>query len=507
MTGRIPEKLHEGNESVFGAWDEQAFCQFIQQRLGMEIRDHQLARLRKTVDSACTHFGLSTAGDYLKRLRNGSPSSEEQIFLFSRITVGESYFFRDENQFSYLREEWLPLLLAKKRELGDYSLRIWSAGCSEGQELFSVAMMLKEQLPVAEKWHLHLLGTDVNVEALSAAMRGRYSGWSLRATPVDVISRYFEEARGEYALSSDIRRMAKFTVLNLVEDKFPSILTETSHLDLIICRNVFIYFPSKEVRRVMTKFAASLVPGGVLLVGASDPIETDVAGLILRHDTRTLHFQRPPVDDARPPFRNEPPPPTRSAPEPSPPVPTIPPAAPREPPTKKPAEPQEVLRDIRSLLSDEKWSDVVLAVDDVLAKLGELPMLLEFKAKALANLGDLDAALEACTRSIDLDPLAKHAHFLAALIYSEANQPTLAEASLRRVLFLDRTFLEAHFQLGLLSIRNGHRKAGIKSLRAALDLAEQADPDRPIHDSPGMTNGRLAEILRNEISVYGSGDE
>jgi len=501
------EKPRQSRKTMVGAWDEEAICEFIRSRLGMEIRSHQRAGLRQTIENACNHFGLSSAGEYIRRLQNSSPTSAEREYLVSQVTVGESYFFRDENQFDFLRDTWLPTLLAKKRRLGDFSLRIWSAGCSGGQELFSLAILLDEQLDADENWNVHLLGTDINVDVLNAAVSGHYSSWSLRATAAALAAKYFEEDNDTFVLRADIRRLAKFNYLNLVDDNFPSILSGTNNLDLIICRNVFIYLPISVVRQIMARFSNCMAPGGSLLVGASDPIINDVEGLVVRREENIHLFQRSKLDEAERPSKivHKPPPNvilSEAYMEPA----SWTPASETSLATKAADQP-DVPGDVRMLLRDANWSAAVTAADDAMAIQGEMPIMLEFKAKALANLGNIDSALESCLRSVEMDPLATHAHFLAALIYIEQKNQELAEAALRRVLFLDRSFLEAHYQLGLLNIRAGRQKAGIKNLQAALALSEKGDADRPVHDAPGMTFGRLTNILRNEINIHGTGIE
>jgi chemotaxis protein methyltransferase CheR len=174
---------------------EEVFSRFIEQRLGMEIRDHQRPRLRTAIEKACQKYSFPTFDAFLSELRDSSTTSAEWEFLVSQVTVGESYFFRDQVQFAFLRDEWLPALLRAKRQRNDFSLRIWSAGCSDGQELYSIAILLDQQLPKTEPWKVSLLGTDVNVEALGTAIKGRYSKWSFRGTPKDVIKRYFKGRR------------------------------------------------------------------------------------------------------------------------------------------------------------------------------------------------------------------------------------------------------------------------------------------------------------------------
>lgn len=254
---------------------EEQLCLLVRERTGIRILDHQMDTLRRTVADGLSRFGHGDAADYLAALRAARASSPEHEHLIAGITVGESYFFRDQAQMAWLREQWLPQLIAQRRAENNLSLRIWSAGSSDGQELYSLAMMLAEQLPDLEHWNLHLLGTDINAEALARALRGRYSEWSLRATPEAARKRHFrQEKQRMWSISAALRGHVHFAYLNLREDSFPSMLSETNALDLILCRNVFIYFDPTIVAEVMRKFHTCLLPGGHLLLGASDLIDS-----------------------------------------------------------------------------------------------------------------------------------------------------------------------------------------------------------------------------------------
>jgi chemotaxis protein methyltransferase CheR len=126
----------------------------------------------------------------------------------------------------------------------------------------------------------------------------------------------------------------------------------------------------------------------------------------------------------------------------------------------------------------------------------------QFRATAVANLGRAREALEACDRSLAADPTDKHTHFIRALVLLELSRLPAAEEAFKRTLYLDRNFVEAHYQLGLLRLRQGQRAAGIKSLRNALSIAEATQPERRLHDAAGMNHGRIAAILRNELSMH-----
>jgi len=500
--------------AVLPPFCEERLCALVRERTGIRILDHQLETLRRTILEACQRFGHAGCDTYLDVLKNTPGNAPEHEHLIAGITVGESYFFRDQSQMDYLRRVWLPETIRRRRQAGDLRLRIWSAGCSDGQELYSIIIMLHELIPDIAQWNLHLLGTDINVTALTRAVRGRYSSWSFRATPEITREQYFKPDSGQHWLVSPyLRRLAKFSYLNLREDSFPSILSETSAIDLILCRNVFIYFDPDIVGQVMRKFHASLAPEGHLLLGVSDLLDSaTLDGFDLHTLGNTFYLarherQRHAPETAQPDapadggagefptgFSAELPAELSSRRA------TDSPAARSHPPARAPA--QNLYTSLIRLLGCESWHEALAEVEQRRRSGDDSATIWQFRAKILANLGRARDALEACEHSLERDATDKHSHFIRALILAELNRLPAAEESLRRTLYLDRNFVEAHYQIGMLQLRRGQRATGVKSLRNALTIAERELPERRLHDAAGMSHARIAAILRNELNMY-----
>jgi chemotaxis protein methyltransferase CheR len=180
---------------------------------------------------------------------------------------------RDPAQIAALRETILPDLL--DRHAADRRLRVWSAGCSTGEEPYTLAILLSE-MGVTSAWDLLLVGTDVNRESLRLAREARYPAWSFRATPDHVRERYFEAVDNSWRLREPIRRMARFAWMNLGAE---ALMPPSADLDLAICRNVTIYFDEAATQRLYGALVRALAPGGWLMLGPSDPIPVDRAGL------------------------------------------------------------------------------------------------------------------------------------------------------------------------------------------------------------------------------------
>ncbi|PIW50534.1 MAG: chemotaxis protein CheR [Zetaproteobacteria bacterium CG12_big_fil_rev_8_21_14_0_65_54_13] len=286
MTKIMPEAFFVMPKEAFVTTAcEKVFVDFLYSKLGLVIRKHQLNGLHNAIYEGCRYFGHGNWQDYFAALKYGNNVSPEMEQLIAAVTIGESYFFRDQNQIAWLRDTWLPQMIDQRRKQGDLSLRIWSAGCSSGQELYTLAILLAEALPDLDAWNIHLMGTDINADVLSNALRGHYSSWSFRATPDAVRDRYFNSQNNGFTINDHLRHMACFTYLNLADDEYPSMLTQTNSMDLILCRNVFIYFDKAVVDRVMQRFSRCLLPGGVLMLGASDLIASGIDSLrLIQHE-------------------------------------------------------------------------------------------------------------------------------------------------------------------------------------------------------------------------------
>ncbi|HEY6000791.1 MAG TPA: protein-glutamate O-methyltransferase CheR, partial [bacterium] len=242
----------------------------ISRRSGLYFPDSKRAELLATVGARAAALGWPDAiAEYVGFLERGEEGGSELRCLVSRLTVGETYFFRNRGQFDLLRERLLPDLIRARRD-GWRRLRLWSAGCSSGEEPYSLAMVLLELLPDIADWDVHLLATDINEEALAAARAGRYRAWSFRDVEERYRQRFFTAEGGVWRIRPEVQRLVTFRPLNLADDAFPSPATGTDSLDLILCRNVMIYFRPELCREITRRFHACLEERGALIVGHSE---------------------------------------------------------------------------------------------------------------------------------------------------------------------------------------------------------------------------------------------
>ena len=238
-------------------------------RIGLRIQNDARDRFVGILLTRAEHLGYASLKEYQAFL-DGRQATEEWEELARLFTCGETFFFRDHGQFDLLHLRLLPELIAQHRN--DKILRLWSAGCASGEEVYSLAILVDMLLPERDGWDILILGTDINSEAIAKARHGRYGQWSFRLIPAEMQQRYFHQEGSEWLLDERIRRMVTFRVANLVTEPFPDMDSKLSDMDLILCRNVFIYFSPSAVHAVTAKFAATLREGGYLLTAHTELI-------------------------------------------------------------------------------------------------------------------------------------------------------------------------------------------------------------------------------------------
>ena len=250
-----------------------AFLDLVERQFGIRVSDYGASRVDEAVNTVLPTTPCSTPDELLASLDPDCPQRWLHA-LVEHLTVGETYFLRDPAQIAALCETILPEIV--DRRSGERRLRLWSAGCSTGEEPYTLAILLRENFEITPAWDVVLVGTDLNRESLRVAREGNYAAWSFRATPDEIRNRYFLASETGWRLNDSIRRMTRFAWMNLGAD---SLMPPSPDLDLIMCRNVTIYFDEAATQRLYRALVRALAPGGWLMLGPSDPVPADRGGL------------------------------------------------------------------------------------------------------------------------------------------------------------------------------------------------------------------------------------
>ena len=428
-------------------------------------KDSDLARrIRRRLEA----LGFRDCVSYLDLLRDPVRGASEMDALIEEVTIGETYFFRHREHFDALRDLMLPDLIA--RNTGNRHLRIWCAGCADGAEPYSLSILLHRELAqVLLGWEVSILGTDINREYLATAREGRYEQWSLRSTPDNVKSACFEQKGKTWVIAPEYREGISFQFHNLVEDRFPPHLNGPCTFDLIICRNVMIYFAPKLMRKIVRRFHECLAPSGWLLVGPSEPNMTHFTSFRALNAPGVTLYQRP--DSSVRDFAEEVWFPTEPLVVPAPIVSL--PTAPR-PPLPEGAEPAACQTTNRPA-----------------------PTLADLRQRA--DQGDWKGAADCGKQLIESDNLNALVHFHYALVLEQVGDHVESERSLRRAIYLDRQAVLAHYHLGLLLRSHGDSRQAERCFHNALDLLAPLPGDEILTDADGITVVELRKLAQTQI--------
>jgi chemotaxis protein methyltransferase CheR len=215
-------------------------------------------------------LGLETLAEYHEVVVRSAGREGELRELLNEITVGETCFFRNQPQLEAFTRQVLPPIVAAKSRLGFRHLRVWSAGCSTGEEAYTLAMVLQEERAgLLKGWTYEVIATDLNERSLSRAREGVYNEYALRNVPLYFRQKYLERAGSAFRVRDEIRAPIHFGRLNLRED---SRMVFMKGMDAIFCCNVLIYFGAQPKRRVIQHFHNNLLPGGCLFLGHAESL-------------------------------------------------------------------------------------------------------------------------------------------------------------------------------------------------------------------------------------------
>jgi chemotaxis protein methyltransferase CheR len=490
----------------------------VARRLGLQLEDAQLEQLERTAAERLSQRGSPVVEAWLTRVEAGDV--DEVAFLAERLTVGETYFFRNANDLRAFVEAVLPSRMAARH--GERRLRLLSAGCSSGEEPYTLAMLVQD-FPALTGWDVAVRGVDVNPAALAKARSARYPPWSLRQTAPEARDRFFEVSGREFVVGPAVRAMVTFDRRNLVEDD-PALWVRGEY-DAVFCRNVTMYFAPEVSRRVVDRVASSLAPGGFLFLGHAETLRGVSSRFHLRHSHGTFYYQlregAEEADDARSHL-----PASADARRPAPVAAGLPrfdagwsdaihaatqrvAALTDAPSGGPPPEPAAAgggalqLAQALDLARQERYADALalLAVRPVAAERDPDALLL--RAVVLASSGQPEQAEACCARVLALDELSAEAHYVMALCREHAGDGEGARNQDQYALYLDPTFAMPRLHLGLMAQRAGDREAARNELARALALLAGEDASRVLLLGGGFSRDALVELCRAELRAAG----
>lgn len=434
---------------------------FLSERLGLHFPPKRHAGLAAAMRSAARELGHADADSCIRSLLASRLSRREVEILASHLTIGETYFFREKEALDALQAHLLPEIW-RARARGERRLRVWSAGCCTGEEAYSLAIVVARSLPEWRDWNISILATDINPHFLRKAAEGVYGAWSFRGFPAELREAFFRKAPdGRWKIDASLRSLVTFSYLNLAEDGYPSLENGTNAMDVILCRNVLMYFEPARARAVLEKLGRCLVMGGRLFVNPVEVARLPVPGLEVSKLAGAYGYRK--ADGMAAPA------PSEIAPAPLP----------------------------RS--TDFDWTAPPKAAAPAAQEAGDAAAMAQ-RAREYANEGRLADALAWCDQALVADKLDSRWHYLRATILLEQGDFEEAAAALARALYLEPRCALAHFALGNLSRGLGREEESRRHFRNALCVLADYGEDELLPESEGLSAGRLAQIIEATAS-------
>ncbi len=428
-----------------------------------------------------------------------SEGEDELSYLIQLLTVGETYFFRNEHHFSALSGYIFPNLKGKAAPV-----QILSAGCSTGDEPYSIVMLCKEMFP--DLW-IELTATDINQKSIDKAQVGIYSERAVKQMPPLYVSKYFQKKEEHYYLDKSIIRSVAFRQGNLRDNQF---YQNMGLFDLIICRNVLIYFSKPVIETILSRFHSILKPHGFLILGHSESIYGYSSDFQSVEQCNTFFYQKKdflepknlssvqkightpealPVNTQPLPLRQ---PPSMER---------MPVAAEKAFNEKKIQNPeQEYSKGIQHLIhekQEEAWSTFKKILEEHPKHVGSLLCM----ALLEANKNHSAQALNYCERALAIEEFSPEAHYIQGLLHENQDQYEDAQKEYQIAVFLKNNFSLAHFKLG----KNYHAKTKKKEASLAfkntLKFLEQ-EPEEPFMIySGGFPKDAIAQMCRQYLET------
>jgi len=471
------------------------FRDLLHRHSGIYLEESKLDSLRISLVTRATRLGYQTLPDYYRALERDDAEFNE---LLNLVTINETSFFRFPAQFDALRNNVLPELMAAKGGT-NRGIRVWSAGCSTGEEPYSIAMTLIDSGIEMAGYKPQVLGTDVSTKALARAKSGVYGRRAMMNVPEDVVARHFEStANGDFRVNDRVRSYVDFGYQNLIKEPYP--LSLMGNWDVIFCRNVTIYFRLESTRRVVQNFFDSLNEGGYLFVGHSETL-TSVNDTFEAVEVGGVFLYRKPVPRKTFTFGQSM---TRTAkatkvPAPRPGMPLVTPTAtvPAESPVS--ANTEDALAQARADLKEGRPERVVEIVQSVLESDPNNADAHLLSAYVHADTGDYDEAMRAAHRALAINPLLPVARYILGIIHQRQGDPVRAISELKKTIYIDGDFALAH--LNLANIYKSQRKweAAAKEYENALKALKQSPEGTWTEFSGGFQADLLARTCERSL--------
>jgi chemotaxis protein methyltransferase CheR len=477
--------------------EHQKFHDYLILHSGLHFERRNYKVLERGLDSRMSALRINSFSDYFEYLNKNRERRQELQKLLQFLTVGETFFFRYNAHFEALTRVVIPELTRAGR---NRSIRILSAGCSTGEEPYSIAMSLMGALPDWKKRDIKIFATDINSRSLRRAREGVYSSWKIRVTEKSHLERYFYRVGESYVVNDDVKSLVDFSYLNLqLSDQLPA-----NSFDIIFCRNVMIYFTTATTKKVVDRFAEALNPGGYLFLGHSETL-SHISSRFERHILGGGFYytkKREAPAEAEKPLAGKLPPAQAAADNKT--VEKILPAV--KPPLAGAVQGEKP--DLEAIFAAGLNSLYQGNYDEAASFISELLRIKPDHTGAIMAEGEIhlmcgraEEALECFNKALSLNDLLAEGYFLRGFLFEMRDRVKDALDEYRKAVLLKMDFVMPHYNLGKLYFRSGDVRSCSREFKNSLKMLEKAGREEIIPFSGGLSREVFLEQLRSEMNM------
>ncbi len=263
---------------------------FIYEKSGIFFADNKKHQLESRLTLRLKANNISDYDKYYYILRYDQDADNELKMLFDSVTTNETSFFRSPPQIQALKDIVLPELVALKKNAGQQQLNIWSAGCSTGEEPYTIAMVIRDFFgEELDQWDIKIIANDISQKAIDSAEKGVYAEYALRSAPQEIKDKYFTNENNSYAVSDTIKQMVQFSYLNFSDTAG---IVEVPVFDIVFCRNVLIYFDDNLKKDFVAQLYEKVASGGFLFIGHSESLHNISRAFKIVHFPGALGYKK-----------------------------------------------------------------------------------------------------------------------------------------------------------------------------------------------------------------------
>ncbi|GAB1373787.1 protein-glutamate O-methyltransferase CheR [Bacteroidales bacterium] len=467
----------------------------IEDSLGLSLKEKKFEEYSKNLREAAITLGFEGIESFSEKVAasGNKLSSEEKRVLAAYLTVSETYFFREKPAMSMFISTILPQLIKNKRE---DKIRIWSAGCSSGEEPYTIAIIINEHFPQLRKNDFEIIATDINPNVITKARNGLYTPWSFREIPDLYTKKYFTKEGDNFRISDKIKECVKFDILNLVSDIYPGESDVCQKLDTIFCRNVLMYLNHNHIKNISKRFHKILKDDGWFITSQVE-LNDELFGLFAKsYSEDGIFYRKSELINKK---HNE----------------TISKRIQETTSNKIPLEKHKKrqIRDVKEestslttvsqelglLFNESKYIECIKIALTEIEKGNEDLTILNILAKSYANSGQYKLAADVLDKIISQNPASDDTYYLYGTILAENNEIAKAKTMFKKDLYINPDNLLSHLMLGNILKDEGNTKAAMIHYRNAMDITDKIKEEEVEKVSHGMNIKRLREFISKFI--------